>query len=128
VGAPDLAGRSVEELLAQQPLILPTPEAALRASFDALMSRLNVIPRIAAEADDMAMLRLLARAKAGIAVIPPIVVRDELASGSLAELARLEGITEGFFAVTLLRRFPNPLVAELLDAFNLIKKRDQISQ
>ena len=127
VGAPDLAGRSVEELLAQQPLILPTPEAALRASFDALMSRLNVIPRIAAEADDMAMLRLLARAKAGIAVIPPIVVRDELASGSLAELARLEGITEGFFAVTLLRRFPNPLVAELLDAFNLIKKRDQIS-
>lgn len=117
VGAPDFAGRSIEDLLAREPLILPTPEAALRASFDALLGRLNVIPRIAAEADDMAMLRLLARAKAGIAVIPPIVVRDELNAGTLAELARLEGITEGFFAVTLQRRFPNPLVAELLDAF-----------
>lgn len=117
VGAPELAGRPIEDLLAHEPLILPTPEAALRASFDALLGRLNVIPRIAAEADDMAMLRLLARAKAGIAVIPPIVVRDELNAGTLAELARLEGITEGFFAVTLQRRFPNPLVAELLDAF-----------
>ncbi len=121
VGPPDLAGRTVEELLSQEPLILPTPEAALRASFDALMERLGLIPRIAAEADDMAMLRLLARAKAGIAVIPPIVVRDELASGGLAELARLEGITEGFFAITLRRRFPNPLVAVLLDAFGPTK-------
>lgn len=119
VGPPDLKGRPLSELLSAEPLILPTPEAALRASFDALLGRLSVIPRIAAEADDMAMLRLLARAQAGLAVIPPIVVRDELESGLLAELARLDGITEGFFAVTLQRRFPNPLVAEMLAAFTL---------
>lgn len=34
----------------------------------------------------------------------------------LVERARLEGITERFLAVTLRRRFPNPLVAEVLDA------------
>ncbi len=119
VGPPDLAGRSLPDLLGSEQLILPTPEAALRASFDALVTRLGVVPRIAAEADDMAMLRLLARAQAGVAVIPPIVVQDELASGALAELARLDGITEGFFAVTLQRRFPNPLVGEILDAFAL---------
>jgi LysR family transcriptional activator of nhaA len=119
VGPPGLAGRPLAELLAEGPLILPTPEAALRASFDALLGRLGVVPRIAAEADDMAMLRLLARAHAGLAVIPPIVVRDELAAGMLAELARLEGITENFFAVTLQRRFPNPLVGEVLEAFAL---------
>lgn len=119
VGPPELAGRSLPDLLGSEQLILPTPEAALRASFDALVTRLGVVPRIAAEADDMAMLRLLARAQAGVAVIPPIVVQDELASGALAELARLDGITEGFFAVTLQRRFPNPLVGEILDAFAL---------
>lgn len=122
VGPAALAGRSLRELLATEPLILPTPEAALRASFDALVGRLDVVPRIAAEADDMAMLRLLARAKAGLAVIPPIVVRDELASGMLAELARLDGITEGFFAVTLQRRFPNPLVREILEAFTQVEQ------
>jgi LysR family transcriptional regulator, transcriptional activator of nhaA len=89
----------------------------LRASFDALVERLGVVPRIAAEADDMAMLRLLTRAKAGLAVIPPIVVRDELAAGILVERARFEGITERFFAITLQRRFPNPLVGELLQTY-----------
>lgn len=106
----------VAEMLARESLVLPTPESALRAAFDALLDRLGVVPRIAAEADDMAMLRLLARSGTSLAVIPPIVVRAELASGMLVEHARLEGITERFLAVTLRRRFPNPLVAEVLDA------------
>ncbi|MCW5730313.1 MAG: LysR family transcriptional regulator, partial [Alphaproteobacteria bacterium] len=119
VGPSGFVGRALADLLANEPLILPTPEASLRASFDALVARLGIVPRIAAEADDMAMLRLLARANAGLAVIPPIVVRDELAAGALSEIARLEGIMEGFFAVTLQRRFPNPLVGEILASFTL---------
>lgn len=115
--ASELVGRPLPELLSAHPLILPTPESALRASFDALVEQRGISTRIAAEADDMAMLRLLARANAGLAVIPPIVVRDELASGRLIELGRLEGLREEFFAITLHRRFPNPLVAELLSAY-----------
>lgn len=119
IGTPDSSReyKSLRKLVETESLILPTPESALRASFDGLLERLGVIPRIAAEADDMAMLRLLARTGAGLAVIPPIVVRDELESGMLVELARLEGITESFFAVTLQRRFPNPLVSQTLKAF-----------
>ena len=103
--------------MSAHPLILPTPESALRASFDALVEQRGISTRIAAEADDMAMLRLLARANAGLAVIPPIVVRDELASGALIELGTLESLREEFFAITLHRRFPNPLVGELISAF-----------
>lgn len=109
-------GGSVEDLLRAHPLILPTPESAVRASFDALVERLGILPRIAAEADDMAMLRLLVRADAGVAMIPPIVVQDELASGRLIELARLDEILEVFSAVTIKRKFPNPLIAEVLAA------------
>lgn len=106
--------RKLAGLIESHPLVLPTPETALRASFDALMSTLGLTPQIAAEADDMAMLRLLVREGAGLAVIPPIVVRDELASGVLQEAVRLDGIQETFIAVTLARRFPNPLLAEVL--------------
>ncbi|MCV3273939.1 LysR family transcriptional regulator [Roseobacter sinensis] len=105
---------SIEEVLRTHPLVLPTPETSLRAGFDALADRLGIVPRIAAEADDMAMLRLLAREDAGVAVIPPIVVKDELDAGTLVEFARLDGITEVFCAVTIRRRFPNPLLAEVL--------------
>jgi LysR family transcriptional activator of nhaA len=114
--APGRDARPLTDLLAAEPLILPTPESALRAAFDALLERLEIAPRIAAEVDDMAMLRLLAREGAGLAVIPPIVVRDELAAGVLVERARLEEIRETFCAVTLQRRFPNPLLAEVLRA------------
>lgn len=111
VGAP---GRDLRDLLTCEPVILPTPETALRAAFDALAARIGIVPMVAAEVDDMAMIRLLARADAGLAIIPPIVVRDELAAGLLVEAVRLEGISETFAAVTLARRFPNPLLADLL--------------
>lgn len=116
IGTPARVGpsASLRDLLATQPLIVPTRETGLRAAFDALAARLQVTPIYAAEVDDMAMIRLLARADAGLAVIPPIVVRDELLSGALVEASRLDGIGETFFAVTRERRFPNPLLADVL--------------
>ena len=117
IGTPARVGPApgpLKALLQTQPLILPTRETALRAAFDALAARLEVSPVVAAEVDDMAMIRLLARADAGLAIIPPIVVQDELAAGTLVEAARLDGIGESFMAVTLHRRFPNPLLAEVL--------------
>ena len=107
-------GRDLAALLAAEPLVLPTRETAIRVAFDALAARLGVMPAIAAEADDMAMLRLLAREDLGLAVLPPIVVQDEIAQGTLLVAAQLEGISETFLAVTRERRFANPLLAELL--------------
>ena len=103
-------------LLGRHPVILPTPESGVRIGFDALADRLGLRPQIAAEVDDMAMMRLLAAEDIGLAVLPPIVVRDELAAGRLVEAARLPDIAETFYAVTLERRFPNPLTRALLDA------------
>lgn len=120
IGTPQRVAGSLPmvALLASQPLLLPTPETAVRGAFDALAARLGVVPNIAAEVDDMAMLRLLAREDAGLAIIPPIVVRDELVDGRLVEAYRLPEIVEQFLAITLDRRFPNPLIGELLGRQN----------
>ena len=107
---------SLSERLTAQPLVLPTRSSGVRRGFDALVSGLGVVPQIAAEVDDMAMMRLMAREGAGLAVIPPIVVKDELATGRLVEAEQLPGITEPFFAITVDRRFPNPLIKELFEA------------
>ncbi len=116
VGRPKRRARALEKILATEPVVVPTMESSIRTGFDALAARLGVRPRIAAEVDDMAMLRLLARAHGGLAVVPPIVVRDELAQGVLVEVARLPDLVETFFAITLARRFPNPLLEKLLHA------------
>lgn len=116
VGTPALLGTGgpLAELLASRPVVLPTADSGVRTGFDALADRLGIRPQVAAEVDDMAMMRLLAREGVGLAVLPPIVVKDELASGLLVEADRLPGIAETFYAVTMERRFPNPLVRALL--------------
>lgn len=117
VGSPKRVNAAIDikELLTTQPLILPSEASSIRNNFDAWLDRMNINPRIVAEVDDMAMIRLLARADHGIAVVPPIVVRDELDSGRLVEAKHFDALTESFYAITLKRRFDNPLVRELLD-------------
>ncbi|MEM9803572.1 MAG: LysR family transcriptional regulator [Planctomycetota bacterium] len=116
VGRPDRVerDRGLETVLRSEPLLLPAMESSIRTGFDAFVDRLGLRPIIAGEIDDMAMMRLMAREGAGLAVVPPIVVVDELATGALVEVARLPDLEETFYAITPSRRFPNPLVRELL--------------
>ena len=102
--------------LRQTPIVLPGPESSLRESFDTLMEQAGIRPLIAAEVDDMAMLRLVARESKGVALVPPVVVKDELERGTLAQRARVTGLKETFYAVTASRRFGNPLLKTLLMA------------
>jgi LysR family transcriptional activator of nhaA len=116
VGPPKRGRRrkDLAHLLAREPVVVPTVESSIRTGFDALADRLGVRPRIAAEVDDMAMLRLVAREHPGLAVVPPIVVKDELESGVLVEVAQLPELEETFFAISPARRFPNPLLDVVL--------------
>jgi len=98
-----------------QVLALPTREAAIRAAFDTLMRRAGVKPLVAAEVDDMPMLRLIARSLDGLTLAPPVVVQDELRRGELVERWRIGEIRETFYAITAVRRYPNPALKHLLE-------------
>jgi LysR family transcriptional activator of nhaA len=104
---------TLAETLRAEPVILPT-ESPIRSGFDALAARLEVKLRVAAEVDDMAMVRLLARAGLGLAVAPEVVLADEIAAGTLATAPFDLGIREAFYAMTVERRFPPPALADLL--------------
>jgi LysR family transcriptional regulator, transcriptional activator of nhaA len=105
-------------------VMLPTVHSNIRVAFDQLMAQHNIEPIITAEVDDMSMLRLLASVRPGLTLVPPVAVRDELRSGLLIERCRIPELQERFYAITRDRRFPNPLVGELLLAapMNKFKK------
>ncbi len=110
-----LAGtEGLRNRLATLPIILPGLNSPIRVGFDALASQMGIRPTVVAEVDDMAMMRLLAREDAGLAVLPLIAIKDELEQGILIEANRLPGITETFYAVTLDRRFPNRMLQRLI--------------
>ncbi|MDQ8204222.1 LysR family transcriptional regulator [Pelagicoccus sp. SDUM812003] len=97
------------------PVVLPSRESSLRSSFNLLLEKAGIVPLIAAEANDMATLRLIAREVNAITLVPPIVVLDELRSGELKELCQVPNLRETFYAITADRRFPNRYVQRLLD-------------
>ncbi|WP_026439395.1 LysR family transcriptional regulator [Acidocella facilis] len=102
--------------LRSEPILLPSLDSDIRVAFDRVLELAGIRPIILAEVDDMAMLRLLAREREGVTLVPPIVVRDELNTGVLVEHCRIEDVTETFYAIVQKRRFPNRLLSELLPA------------
>lgn len=94
--------------------VLPTGGTELRTAFDGFCSRWNYEPNVHAEADDMAMLRLLARDTGSLTVLPLVVVKDEIAQKLLQEYMILPNVYESFYAVTVKRQFVSPVVISLL--------------
>ncbi|MGB1220178.1 MAG: LysR family transcriptional regulator [Alcanivoracaceae bacterium] len=94
--------------------VLPSPPSEIRAAFDALCSSAQFEPAIQAEVDDMAMLRLLARDSGALAILPQVVVRDEIERGQLEEYMALPRVLENFYAITVKRSYLPPALAELL--------------
>lgn len=85
-------------------IALPGPRHALRAQFDALCLTAGARPRLRAEVDDMAMLRLIARDSGWLALLPEVVVQDELRSGSLVRVGQSTQLQEHFYAITTAQR------------------------
>lgn len=100
--------------LADAPMVLPSQASEIRMAFEAICEQQGIRLRILAEVDDMATMRLLARDASALALVPSIVVRDELREGSLYEHCVVPGLFETFYAVTVEQRFPHPLVKSLL--------------
>lgn len=115
VGRPRAAAFRFPDDLRHEPVLLPGLDSDIRVGFDRLMEQAGIRPTILAEVDDMAMLRLLAREREGVTLVPPIVVRDELESGVLVEHCRIAEVSERFYAIVARRRFPNQLLMALLE-------------
>lgn len=100
--------------LATSPLLLPGPDSEVRAGFDVLCEQLGVQYNVLAEVDDMAMLRLLARDSGGVALLPAVVVQDELRGRRLQEYCVVPQLHENFYAISIKRHFQHPLLKDLL--------------
>lgn len=116
VGKPRKAKRAFRfgDDLRGRPMLLPGRTSEIRTNFDVICEALDLTVTVLAEVDDMAMLRLLARDTDGIALVPTIVVRDELQSGKLEQYCEVPQLHEDFYAITIPRLFQSPALKRLL--------------
>lgn len=119
IGHPGLAlGRQFTQAYQHVDWILPLTNSPVRSAFDGLCAQHQFTPNVIGEADDMAMLRLLTRDTKAVAVMPSVVVKDEIANGNLVSYATLPNIYENFYVVTVQKKMANDLVIELIKDFS----------
>ncbi len=118
VGTPELRPGSWKfpEVLTGLPLYIPAKGSKLRSDWDAWLERLSLKPRVKAEVEAMALLRLFALTGQAFTLVPEIVVRNELKEGKLICYEKLN-FFESFYAITATRRFPNELTEKLVKRF-----------
>lgn len=102
------------EDLQEAKVLVPGQGSEIRNAFELLCEQWEVQPTVLAEVDDMAMLRLLARDSAALAIMPKVVVRDEINSGILIEHVSLPGVYENFYGIRVRRQFESPIIRELM--------------
>ena len=94
--------------------VLPAQNTEIRARFDAICATYQYKAEVLAEADDMAMLRLLTRDSGALSVLPAVVVKDEIALGLLAEYQSLPDVEEHFYAISMPKKQQSDVVQLLL--------------
>ncbi len=115
IGPPLPKGRTLRfpDDLGSFSLLLPSTNSDIRTAFDLLCDQLDVHFNVRAEVDDMAMLRVLARDADAVALLPSVVVRDELRDGRLHEYCVVPNLYENFYAITVKRSYQHPLLRTL---------------
>ncbi len=103
------------EELAEVPLLLPSRDSDIRTAFDLLCEQHGLHCHVLADVDDMALLRLLARDSGAVALVPTVVVRDELQTRQLVEYCIVPDLVETFYAITVKRHFEPALLKALLE-------------
>ncbi len=95
------------------PVILPTDTATVRRSLDAWFEQEGIRPRIVAEFEDSALLKVFGEDGPG-AFPAPVVVEDAVRRRhGVALVGHIPSVRERFWAITVDRRIRNPAVASI---------------
>ncbi|MDJ0866724.1 MAG: transcriptional activator NhaR [Myxococcota bacterium] len=98
------------------PMLMPTPNTAMRHSLDRWFEGLGVRPEVVAEVEDTALMKVFGQHGAGIFAAPTAVADEVRASHGVQLVGETEEVREHFFVITVERRIMHPAVAAVADA------------
>jgi LysR family transcriptional activator of nhaA len=95
------------------PALLPAETTGLRRSLDRWFQELGITPRIVAEFEDAALMKVMASDGRGFIPVPSVVAEEAVDRFSLRIIGATEKCRDQFFAITADRRITHPAVATL---------------
>jgi LysR family transcriptional regulator, transcriptional activator of nhaA len=92
------------------PVLLPTENMTLRRSLNQWFEKHGIRPRVVAEFEDSALLKVFGADGVGIFPAPAAAEKDVEAQYGVLHLGQAEGVIERFYAISVERRLKNPAI------------------
>ncbi len=109
-------GRRFPKSLEGAPLLLPTPNTQLRRSLDPWFQKHGIRPRVVAEIEDSALLKVIGQHGHGVFPAPTVLEEELRRQYGVRAVGRADEVTERFYAISVERRIKHPAVAAITDA------------
>ncbi|MDJ0813767.1 MAG: transcriptional activator NhaR [Woeseiaceae bacterium] len=101
--------------LTDAPMLLPSPNSALRRRLDDWFEAHSVFPRIVGEFDDSALLKAFGEAGAGIFAGPTVIAEEICRMYRMSVIGETDEIKERFYAISPERRLKHSSVVMITD-------------
>jgi LysR family transcriptional activator of nhaA len=98
------------------PFVLPAETTALRRSLESWFESSGIRPRVIAEFEDSALLKVFGEAGHGIFPVPEVIADEVRRSGAVRMIGHVDGVRERFYAITVERRLKHPAVIAIGEA------------
>lgn len=98
------------------PLLLPLENLTLRRSLNHWFDKNVIRPRVVAEFEDSALLKVFGGDGVGLFPAPTVVEREVASQYGVEVLGRVEEVRERFYAISVERRLKHPAVVAICEA------------
>ena len=98
------------------PMLLPGRGSAIRRELDDWFERIDVEPRVVAEFDDSALLKMFGAGGAGVFPAPYAIAPEIERMYSARVIGLAEGVRETYLAISPERRLKNPAVLQVIES------------
>lgn len=98
------------QVLSSLPALLPTEGTPLRQSLDFWFHEIGIDPLVAAEFDDLALMKVMASDGCGYIAIPSVVVNEAMSQYNLRILGEIPNSHNAYYVITAQRKLINPAV------------------
>ncbi|MEO6165185.1 MAG: transcriptional activator NhaR [Candidatus Binatia bacterium] len=118
-GAPKLAAqyrRGFPRSLDSAPFLMPTRNTTARRSLDQWFDGNKIFPRIIAEFEDSALLKVFGQHGLGLFFAPSVIAGEVQAQYKVNIVGKLDDVLERFYAISLDRKLKHPAVVAISEA------------
>ncbi|MDB4222460.1 transcriptional activator NhaR [Granulosicoccus sp.] len=103
--------------LADVPILLPNASSALRRTLDHWFDENEIVPKVAAEFDDSALMKTFGEAGLGVFPAPEVIAEDDISrSFSATQIGSVAAVTETYIAISPQRNLRHPSVLRIANS------------